>query len=574
MEMVPLQQKPSHDDDFTYLSLFCPKNDLVLGKKLKYNGFSAKPINFILDHRRASDSESERDGYLNRETLYQPFSFLHTSRKFAAIIRSLERPCCKSLSLWKSALFGMDFLDEPKEPREWLSWKALQMLNEKDYALCPIHHRSAPLILGKPLIRERLVELSSAMTTNWTPGPQAIFLLDKVHSEVIPDVNFDEARKEMKDLGDGVFKKIFRKGLGEKVQDGNAIAVQYTTYDEDDIVIRDTTLITQEPFVFVLGGDSGVLPAFENAVRTMRDQERAQFLIPRLYFGEPPNEHTRYPNDRQIVFADIEVIRVSVPLRKEEKVQLLINYNHTHRFVENSLDKGCMASNYGFLRAAVYECISSIFVLMNAFVHHPQSNEKRLVMLMKASLSAGKIYTKLGHHEKAFEILYFAAELGEKGARANNSLNGLINLHLCESLRLQKKIVQATVYYNRARKYLGDGDTIRQEWQYLSNAYNLYIDAIAFDKSVGRVIDDVPPPIGKATIPCEDCNNNEEIFKATFDEIVNSFLRSGWMITVFYGMQGENKLNWAEAVVAKYKTIRLSTRTHDQGWVNYTLGKV
>ncbi|XP_052899321.1 inactive peptidyl-prolyl cis-trans isomerase shutdown-like [Anopheles moucheti] len=89
---------------------------------------------------------------------------------------------------------------------------------------------------------------------------------------------FEELRQEMEIVNEHIYKRITKAGVGEELPDNTQVTVDYNAFFEKEMKPFDSSTLRDKPLRLVLGSYS-VLPGFEQAIRTMRVSEEAQFLI-------------------------------------------------------------------------------------------------------------------------------------------------------------------------------------------------------------------------------------------------------------------------------------------------------
>uniref|UniRef100_A0A182T071 peptidylprolyl isomerase n=1 Tax=Anopheles maculatus TaxID=74869 RepID=A0A182T071_9DIPT len=100
------------------------------------------------------------------------------------------------------------------------------------------------------------------------------------------DRTFDELRKEMEPVNEHIYKRITKAGVGEELPDNTQVTVDYNAFFEKEIKPFDSSTLRDKPFRLVLGAYN-VLLGFEQAIKTMRVSEEAQFVISyQLLYGE------------------------------------------------------------------------------------------------------------------------------------------------------------------------------------------------------------------------------------------------------------------------------------------------
>ncbi|XP_034251187.1 inactive peptidyl-prolyl cis-trans isomerase FKBP6 isoform X2 [Thrips palmi] len=123
---------------------------------------------------------------------------------------------------------------------------------------------------------------------------------------------FEAIKEKMEDVTPtgSVKKRVLRQGIGEKLPKDCLVTIHYDAYLEFNEVPYDSSTLRGKAWEFVLG-NSGVLIGLDLAVATMREKEKAEFILhPSVAFGKmgcPP----RIPQDAELFFV-IEVIRFKI----------------------------------------------------------------------------------------------------------------------------------------------------------------------------------------------------------------------------------------------------------------------
>lgn len=102
-------------------------------------------------------------------------------------------------------------------------------------------------------------------------------------------------------------KKILRDGYGETPKEGQEVTIHYNAYLEYSEEPFDSTYIRKKPTVFAIGSGA-TLPGLDIAVRTMKTNEKAQFLIHYSYAYGKMGCLGRIPSEATILF-EIELAK-------------------------------------------------------------------------------------------------------------------------------------------------------------------------------------------------------------------------------------------------------------------------
>ncbi|XP_059610913.1 uncharacterized protein LOC132257885 [Phlebotomus argentipes] len=423
-----------------------------------------------------------------------------------------------------------------------------------------------PGYMGKPFVEGRLHRMSSQ-----TPKPKVItaFFLDNLEREFIPEKSFNELRREMTDLGNGLFKKTLTEGFGDVLQNNKMVTLHFSSYKEGNATLSNSSYLAQEPVIFVLGKEKDLLPGFEKAVRTMRNQEKAHFIIPRMYSQGAIAED---PDNLKDEFVEIEIVRVATHIPENEKIRLLTNFNMALDAIRELRRKGKAAFSAGFYRAAAFEYISILLLLMNSIAQNHSENDQRLQLLVQMCLNCGIAFNKIGIYDPSSAVLHLAYALTDNGVPAEDTLKGKICLHACRAFRLswQRENKEATEYFYRARNYLGDIPEIKAEHEELRKFYNTYMTLIALDKPISDMFKSKYP---RSEAPIA-LSKSQKFFEDLFDPMLKDFMRSKDNKREFFAVHGNFDIEWAKDVATKYKRIKLKVHLNEElNYVRYVVTK-
>ncbi|XP_059614946.1 inactive peptidyl-prolyl cis-trans isomerase shutdown-like [Phlebotomus argentipes] len=427
---------------------------------------------------------------------------------------------------------------------------------------------SIPETIGKPLVRDSFDRMISRV---WKPKQATWFFAHKLRQQHMGIRDFGGMRQGMENLGNGILKKTLSEGFGEILQDNKRVSLYYSIFvdgDEGIIGSIDSTYLAQEPFVFVLGKESRILPGFEKAVRTMRNQEKAQFIIPRL-FADGANAAN--PNSLKDSFVEIEIIRVATDVTKAEKSRIATSFNLTLNAVHELRNKAKAAFSSGFYRCAAFDYTSAMLLLMNVMIQNEAENDKRLQLIMKMSLNCGMAFNKFGQHKIASEFLVYAVEMIDGGVNAEDRLKGKIFLHACRSLRLDRKFADATECLKRAHAYLGNIPEVLTEFHELGKFYDVFMDSMSFDKILCKIFKQKIAKNVEEDSPAYQ--KDKEFFETIFEQMLQTFLCDKAKRREFYVMPGIYNNTWVKNVAAKYEKVNLNVQRNDMEIVRFVLTK-
>ncbi|XP_058838347.1 inactive peptidyl-prolyl cis-trans isomerase shutdown [Topomyia yanbarensis] len=101
------------------------------------------------------------------------------------------------------------------------------------------------------------------------------------------DKSFDELRAQMFMISDCIYKQTTKQGVGDElVPDRARVTIDYNAYFEGEAYAFDSTSMRGEYKKFTIGA-SEVLSGLEDAVKSMKPSEEAQFVIGyQVLFGE------------------------------------------------------------------------------------------------------------------------------------------------------------------------------------------------------------------------------------------------------------------------------------------------
>lgn len=381
-----------------------------------------------------------------------------------------------------------------------------------------------------------------------------------VDIEMKPKKSLDEIRLEMENIGGGICKKVVSEGFGSVAKDKSEITVQYVKYsqvpDSGKIEMCDSTYIAQKPYTFVLGSNCGLLPGFEKAVRSMRNQEKAEFIMSERKNGNPPVT-------KDVMFI-IEVIRMADVMVKQDRVRLHNNYPQTMRLVQELRDKGKDAFTAQFYRVAADVYTEIVSLLRNVLAQTETDNKKRLELLLKMYLYAGMTYNKLEQAEFSYLMLINAVNLlMTQAVSVPMGLKGKIYLHAARANRMLNDIQETFVFLTKAEECIGKAPEVLDEYKKLSQIYYMACDMEAVGKKVCRAVDKGDDGV----------ENNHSMFVATFDHILKTFMCGKEKSKTVYGLECNEHVPAARKLVAKYKNIKLEVKSNDSSTIAYSLSK-
>lgn len=133
--------------------------------------------------------------------------------------------------------------------------------------------------------------------------------LGLIDEETYSSEPFTSLGENMKDIThDGkIKKKIIREGYGETPLEGQEVTIQYNAYLEFSEEPFDSTYIRKKPTVFRVGGGKTLL-GIDIAVRTMKTNEKAQFLVHYDYAYGKLGCLNRIPPEATVLF-EIEIVK-------------------------------------------------------------------------------------------------------------------------------------------------------------------------------------------------------------------------------------------------------------------------
>ncbi|GAB0088736.1 hypothetical protein DMENIID0001_032000 [Sergentomyia squamirostris] len=412
--------------------------------------------------------------------------------------------------------------------------------------------------VGKPLTLEKLKQIEGFERGEPRPGVQIIFVNDMISREK-PKESYNEVRKKMEPIGNGIFKKTISKGFGDTLKKDLQVTVHFTIMFEFTEKVSNSTFNTGRPFSFIIGTENDVIPGFEQAVMSMKNQEVAHFVIPhQLLYGTegwPP----KIPAG-QDSFLIIEIVKVSEAMSDEDKIRLHNNFSLTMSKVEEMRGKAKIASNAKFHQVAADHYCEAIILLQDVLTQSVSDNEKRLETLVNVLFEAGIAYDKLEHFDVAIKMYMEAVILHQKGVKIPNSLRGKIYLHAARGFRKIDHCKEGFLLLTAARTDLG---FFHRETEAEYQAfYEDYKNDVAYDEVAKRVEDvyyDKP-----------ELHRNKATVRATLDHMVKSFTHTNENSRTIFGFQCDNYNREANAVATTNK-IKLDVQKIPNGTTRYLL---
>uniref|UniRef100_A0A182P9C6 peptidylprolyl isomerase n=1 Tax=Anopheles epiroticus TaxID=199890 RepID=A0A182P9C6_9DIPT len=254
---------------------------------------------------------------------------------------------------------------------------------------------------------------------------------------------FAELRQEMEFVSEHIYKRIMKAGVGEKIPDKTRVVIEYNAFFEQEQKPFDSTTLRDKPERFVVGNNN-VLMGIEEAVRTMRVSEEAQFLIGyQLLYGEigcPP----RVKPKADVLF----VIRLisATPVSDGEALSKL---NETERrSYEMVKDKVVEIRQYArdcFKRNLIPNAIVKYLEAVNTLQMCHLKNEAEQAEQQQTLIA---LYTSLA-------VCYNRRDQPKDACRMVNELRQLCNVNKNAKILYQEgKALMSLGEYDRSRKCL------------------------------------------------------------------------------------------------------------------------
>lgn len=227
-------------------------------------------------------------------------------------------------------------------------------------------------------------------------------------------------------------KKIIREGYGETPKPGQEVSIHYNAYTEFSAEPFDSTYVRRRPTTFLVG-DGRVLPGIDQAVRTMRTNEKAQFMVHYEYAYGKMGCLDRVPHEATILF-EIELLKYlnsealswfdKLPEEEQKEFKNVYKYSQATCLKAKEL----VSTN---IRLAIREYNKIVSKLELAELQNAEEQEKQQELLLR-------IYTNL---------VVCSMKVSEPRKTCVNA-NKIFNLVNGTGLK-----VPAKVYFNVARAY-------------------------------------------------------------------------------------------------------------------------
>lgn len=246
-------------------------------------------------------------------------------------------------------------------------------------------------------------------------------------------------------------KKVIREGYGETPRDGQDVTIHYNAYLEYNDEPFDSTYIRKKPLTFEIGGGTALF-GVDQAVRTMKTNEKAQFLVHYDYaygklgcLGRIPAEATILFEIELLKYLNSEALSWFNKLNDEEQKEFQNIYKYSQAMCLKA--KELVNSN---IKLAIREYNSIASKLEYAELKNYEEQEKQQAILMR-------IYTNL---------VVCNMKINEPRKTCINA-NKIFNLIKGTDFKVPVK-----VYFNVAKAYrlLGEYD---QAEKYLEKAKKL-----------------------------------------------------------------------------------------------------
>nr|XP_022918246.1 inactive peptidyl-prolyl cis-trans isomerase FKBP6 [Onthophagus taurus] len=245
------------------------------------------------------------------------------------------------------------------------------------------------------------------------------------------DEPFTQLAKKMEDLlPDGKIKKrILRQGVGEIVTENASITCDYNAFFEYNPEPFDSTYAFHRSFRFQLGAGL-VLPGLELAVKSMKMNEKSQFLIHPDYAYGSMGCLDRIPENATILF-EIE-LRNYINLGEAETVEEAgeeDSFEKNYQRAEALHLKGNDFYKRDLYRQAIKQYNMAICKLEHSRLNDYEDQKKQQSLLLKLYTNLVVVYTK-----------------NQKARKACQAANDLTYIVKGTSLKIPVK-----VHYNHAR---------------------------------------------------------------------------------------------------------------------------
>ncbi|GAB0088738.1 hypothetical protein DMENIID0001_032020 [Sergentomyia squamirostris] len=418
-----------------------------------------------------------------------------------------------------------------------------------------------PFYMGKPLTAERFQH--EKLDPIHVTFAENTYLWEKNEAENPED--YSVRRKEMNHIGNKIFKKTISDGYGEPVAHGSMVTVHFTLYFRSDVMFSNSTQYCK-PFSFVAGKGktAGVLPGFELAIMSMKNQEVAHFVVPhKLLYGKRGLEPKIPPDEDGYLIA--EVVRVADILNENTRINLGCNVTQAMNKVEEIREKAKAAFDAKFYRVAADKYFEAIRLLVNLIAQNDVDNNKRIVVLVQIYLYAGMAYNKNNQPHIAMDMMARAMDLVTEDMDLSAQFKGKFYLHAARTLGMCGRYQEAFVVIRKAKQILGDANT-KEDYK------NLYV---AYKKTMKDKVDK-----DRTDMTDKDERNERRdkgVCRASFERLILSFLHNTQdteKSRIMYAFLCEHYTEEVKSVASKFKMIQLKVENlEEEGPTRYIFTK-
>lgn len=263
-------------------------------------------------------------------------------------------------------------------------------------------------------------------------------------------------------------KKIIREGYGEAPKEGQEVTIQYNAYLEYSDEPFDSTYIRKKPTTFAVG-DGNVLLGIDEAVRSMKTNEKAQFLIHYDYaygkmgcLGRIPSEATVLFEIELLKYFNSEALCWFDKLSDEEQKEFKNVYKYSQAICLKA--KELVKSN---IKLAIREYNRIAAKLEHSQLQNTEEQEKQHELLLKIYTNLVVCNMKINEPRKT---CINANKIFKLVTGTDLKIPAKVYFNVAKAYRLLCEYDQAEKYLDKAKKMESNSTAIAEEQIILDKA--------------------------------------------------------------------------------------------------------
>lgn len=278
---------------------------------------------------------------------------------------------------------------------------------------------------------------------------------------------FDILRSKMTDISPkkdgGIMKRVMIAGIGPLIRKGDLVRINYNAYFELNEEPIDSSFLRNKPFEF-RAGTNEVIIGLAEAILTMRNREKSQFIFAPEYYCGKHGCQPRIPADTPVLFeVQIEAVHevtaydefqvASVEERLKfsfEKIMLIVN---CLRQLGNDFYERKM------YRDACSKYRKAIYLLDNRSSKNEYEDKETQRVSLKLYLNMSQVSLKQNKPKKCIYYCKLVLDI------ESNNVKALFRYG--KSLRILQDFDRSFEYLSRALKYEPNNKEITQELEKL-----------------------------------------------------------------------------------------------------------